>query len=99
QKVEVCNGIDDDCDGVIDNVPNLAQCQVCQDGQLVNSPMTTYYADLDGDGHGDINNPITDCTQPTGYVTSSNDCDDSDFLVWLAKPTQISLTLNPNTVC
>jgi hypothetical protein len=99
QKLEVCNGIDDDCDGVIDNVPNLAQCQVCQSGQLVTLPMTTYYADQDGDGHGDINNSITDCSQPTGYVTSNNDCDDSDFLVWLAKPTQISLTLNPNSVC
>jgi len=42
------------------------------------SALKTYYLDADGDGYGDINNPIEDYTRPAGYVTGSNDCDDSD---------------------
>lgn len=98
-KAEVCNGIDDDCDGTIDNVPNLSDCEICQNGQLVQQPVTTWYADEDGDGHGDINNSITDCIQPDGFVTSNNDCNDEDPLIWLAKPAEISLNLSPNNVC
>lgn len=47
---------------------------------------TTFYADLDGDGFGDLNNTIQACTQPEGYVTNDGDCDDTDD------------TINPNTV-
>lgn len=36
-----------------------------------------YYADLDGDGFGDLNNPTVACTQPAGFVTNFDDCDDS----------------------
>jgi hypothetical protein len=37
----------------------------------------TYYADADGDGHG--NAPMTTfaCTMPTGYVTTMDDCNDA----------------------
>jgi hypothetical protein len=63
----------------------------------VNASMT-YYADEDGDGKGDINSTLQACEQPVGYVTNSSDCDDEDALVWLAKPVEISFTLNP-TVC
>ncbi|MFL0354731.1 HYR domain-containing protein [Xanthomarina sp. GH4-25] len=38
----------------------------------------TYYADSDGDNYGDFNNPIQDCTTPTGYVENSLDCDDTN---------------------
>ena len=62
--VEQCNDIDDDCDGDIDEA-----------GSLV---LSTYYADLDGDGYGNINSSVEDCAQPTGYVSDSTDCDDQD---------------------
>ena len=33
---------------------------------------------VDEDGFGDPNVSVSDCTQPNGYVTNSNDCDDAD---------------------
>ena len=60
--VEVCDGIDNNCDGQ-------------QDEGVEN----TYYLDADTDGFGDINSYVMDCSIPTGYVTNSNDCNDSDI--------------------
>ena len=60
---EVCNHIDDDCNGLID------------DGITFN----TYYADNDGDGFGDANNSIYECSQPAGYVTNNTDCNDNNL--------------------
>jgi hypothetical protein len=59
---EVCNHIDDDCSGAID------------DGLIFN----TYYADNDGDSFGDANNSIDECSQPAGYVTNNTDCNDNN---------------------
>ena len=58
---EVCNGVDDDCDGQIDE----------------GIPTVTYYRDADGDGYGNAAISTTSCSQPTGYVTNSTDCDDT----------------------
>ena len=45
-----------------------------------NNPATTNFADADGDSFGDVNNSITVCqaTAPAGYVTNSDDCDDTN---------------------
>ncbi len=61
---EVCNGLDDDCDGLADD-----------DGA---EGTTTFYADTDGDGAGDADNPRLACTLPAGFVGDPNDCDDLD---------------------
>ena len=62
---EVCDGISNDCDVDIDE----------------DLPLTTYYADLDGDGFGDANSTIQSCSVVTGYVTDNTDCDDTNALI------------------
>ena len=59
---ELCNGLDDNCDGAIDESTAL-------DAQL-------WYADGDTDGYGDLNSSLYSCTQPNGHVADSTDCDD-----------------------
>ena len=63
---EICDHIDNDCDGDIDEGFNDSCTKI------------TFYLDSDNDGYGDISSSIEDYIQPEGYVTNSNDCDDSN---------------------
>lgn len=63
---ETCNGIDDDCNTVVDDNPI--------DG-------TTWYEDSDGDGYGNSGVSQESCSQPSGYVDNDFDCDDGDVAI------------------
>jgi hypothetical protein len=64
--LEVCDGIDNDCDGDIDS----------DDGSVTGT--TTFYGDADGDGYGGAQFQAEACEAPPGYVTNADDCDDVD---------------------
>ncbi|MEC7986616.1 MAG: MopE-related protein [Myxococcota bacterium] len=65
---EICNGVDDDCDGDVDD----------DDSSLDTSSGETFYADLDGDGYGADSFSIQACLAPTNYVADGGDCDEGD---------------------
>jgi hypothetical protein len=66
---EVCDSADtdEDCDGLADDA----------DGSAATSTKTTYYADSDSDSYGGDTSALS-CDQPSGYVATSTDCDDTD---------------------
>ncbi len=59
---EVCDGLDNDCNGFMD------------DGL----PINTFWADIDGDGFGDSASTLDTCftTPPAGYADNAFDCND-----------------------
>jgi large repetitive protein len=67
---EICNGVDDDCDGDVDD----------DDASLLTSTADTWYADTDGDGYGDAASTTLACAQPTGFLADATDCDDASAI-------------------
>jgi hypothetical protein len=61
---EVCDGIDNDCNGAIDD-------------DTADS-IATWFRDADGDDYGNNDDTIEACSPPEGYVAVGDDCDDDD---------------------
>ena len=66
---ETCDGLDQNCDGSVDQDPS--------DGLLL------WFWDGDGDGYGDASATTSACADamPAGYVRAAGDCDDTDDTV------------------
>jgi hypothetical protein len=65
-SLDPCDGIDQDCDGAIDET----------------AAFSVWYEDADGDGLGDGSVAVSTCDgAPSGYVAQAGDCDDTDALV------------------
>ena len=61
--LEVCDGADNDCDGVTDE----------------ETVVVAWYPDADGDGFGDPSaDPVFACEPPDGHALLPTDCDDTD---------------------
>ncbi|MCK6502237.1 FG-GAP-like repeat-containing protein [Myxococcota bacterium] len=65
--VEICNGIDDDCDG---------------DTDVDTVPMPRWYPDIDEDGYGDDDGVVEACEPPgDGYIEIGGDCADGNAAI------------------
>ncbi len=65
---EVCNALDDDCDGAVDE-PDAVD-------------VSLYYADADADGFGDPSTSVMACAAPSGHVADATDCNDAEAAVF-----------------
>ncbi len=65
---ELCNNVDDDCDGSID------------ESSATNA--STWYQDSDADRYGNAAASTVACSAPSGYVSNSTDCNDSNNRIY-----------------
>ncbi|MCB9665448.1 MAG: putative metal-binding motif-containing protein [Alphaproteobacteria bacterium] len=65
---ERCNGVDDDCDGLLDDA----------DPDVLAIDLVASTRDLDADGWGGPDLPRMSCTVPAGSSAQPGDCDDLD---------------------
>ena len=62
---EVCDGVDNNCSGAVDE----------------GLPTHVWYRDADGDGYGVTGESVQNCQQPSGYVSNPSDCNDANTAI------------------
>ena len=72
--IEVCDDFDNDCDNLIDDKDTDVEGR------------TTWYLDADKDTYGAAGSTKDACDQPSGYVATLGDCDDSDKAEYPSAP-------------
>ena len=65
--VEVCDGVDNDCDADVDD----------DDAGIQYDAGDVWYSDTDGDGYGAAANTENSCLQPPNTASNADDCDDT----------------------
>ena len=65
---EVCDGLDNDCDALVDD----------EDDSIDLNTGTAFFADADEDSFGDAEAELMACALPAGAVENADDCDDAD---------------------
>lgn len=72
----------------MDTISNASSCDSIITINLTIETGVVYYADVDVDGLGDINNSINTCVPPvSGYVLNSDDCDDQSSAIGIGNTT------------
>ncbi len=92
-SIQACNALPGyvnnatDCDDS-NNQVYPGSTEVCNDydddcdGLIDEGVSSAWYADADGDGYGNAANLQTACSQPAGYVASSDDCNDQNAAIY-----------------
>jgi hypothetical protein len=68
---EVCNDVDDNCDGLVDD----------DDPAIEEASQTEWFRDSDSDGFGEASESVLACSAPVWFVAENEmgfDCDDTD---------------------